>query len=320
MNTNIKTMSTETDKKTIKSISKKDTFVRTPAPEKTTIKKAQTYPADNIKQKKEEIFDEDMEMLMKNLKKEKKSKNVKCSHASIINEGGIDICVDCGETIQLDSFDTEWRYYGDADSNKSYDPSRCQYRKVQDKGIKKDLEKLGFSREVIDKSDYYYQKVTQGDIKRSNLRKGIMFACVLYSHKYIKKHITSEELDKVFEIGRKNMSKGLTYFKTRITKEELNELDFEYITAEHYIPSILDKFNVKDEHVKYVLKLYKHLSDKSTLINTSNPQSVSSGLVYYFLKKLNLDITPLQFGKIVSLSEITISRISNEIEEILLNE
>jgi RNA polymerase-binding transcription factor DksA len=207
MNTNIKTMSNETDKKPIQIKSKKDTFVRTPAPEKTIIKKAQTYPADNVKPKKEEsLIDDDMEMFMR--KKEKKSKKVKCSHSSIINEGGIDICVDCGETIQMETFDTEWRYYGDADSNKSYDPSRCQYRKVQDKGIKKDLEKLGFSREIIDKSDYYYQKVTQGDIKRSNLRKGIMFACVLYSHKYIKKHITSEELDKVFEIGRKNMSKG----------------------------------------------------------------------------------------------------------------
>jgi hypothetical protein len=71
MNTNIKTMSNETEKKPIQIKSKKDTFVRTPAPEKTTIKKAQTYPADNVKPKKEEsLVDDDMEMLMKNLKKE----------------------------------------------------------------------------------------------------------------------------------------------------------------------------------------------------------------------------------------------------------
>ncbi len=295
----------------------KNSFIRTPAPGKETIKKAQTYPADKAsKQKNEDQYDEDIEFLMKKKQHEKKTKKSKCSHTSIINESGVDICVDCGETIQLETFDTEWRYYADTD-NKSYDPSRCQYRKVQDKGIKKDLEKLGFSREIIDKSDYYYQKVTQGDIKRSKLRKGIMFACVFYSHKFIRKYITCEELDKIFDIGRKKMSKGLTYFKTRISKEELVELDFEYITAEHYIPSILEKFNVKDEHVKYVLELYKSLTDKSTLINTSNPQSVSSGLVFYFLKKLNIEISPLTFGKIVGLSEITISRIANEIDDII---
>ena len=53
MNTIIKTMSTETDKKLIQVKSKKDTFVRTPAPEKTIIKKAKTYPAYNVKTKKE---------------------------------------------------------------------------------------------------------------------------------------------------------------------------------------------------------------------------------------------------------------------------
>ena len=294
---------------------------------KESIKKPHTYPSvSSTKTKKEEnYFDEDIEFLMKQAQDIKsgintKSKKKKCLHESIINEGGIDICVNCGETIQLETFDTEWRYYGDNDSNKSYDPSRCQYRRVQDKGIKTDLEKLGFSREIIDKSDYYYQKVTQDDIKRSKIRKGIMFACVLYSYKFIKKHITTEELDDIFKIGRRNMSKGLTYFKTRIPKDELINLDSEYITAEHYIPNILEKFNVKQEHVKYVLSLYKQLNDKSILINTSNPQSVSSGLVYYFLKKLNIDITPSKFGKLVGLSEITISRISNEIEDILVNE
>jgi len=37
-------------------------------------------------------------------------------------------------------------------------------------------------------------------------------------------------------------------------------------------------------------------------------------------KKLNIDITPSKFGKLVGLSEITINRITNEIKEILLNE
>jgi hypothetical protein len=35
---------------------------------------------------------------------------------------------------------------------------------------------------------------------------------------------------------------------------------------------------------------------------------------------LDLEITPSKFGKLVGLSEITINRITNEIEDILLKE
>lgn len=298
---------------------------RTPPVERTqqikVKKEPQSFPLqkDDIK----DVIDEDIEFLMKqasSMSKPAKQKKNKCPHTSMINEGGTDICVDCGENIQIESFDTEWRYYGDGDKSKSYDPSRCQYRKIQDKGIKKELEKMGFSRDVIDKADYYYQKVTQGDIKRSALRKGIIFSCVLFAYKHYRMRITTDELDEIFKIGRKNMSKGLTYFKTNIPKNEIDYDNFDYATAEHFIPKILEKWNVKEEHVNFVLNLYKKLSNKSHLINTSNPQSVSSGLVYYYLKKLELDITPSKFGKIVGLSEITINRITNEIEDILIND
>jgi len=307
----------------------KKTVPRTPKVNDETIngnKHPSTFPIN--KKKEEEVieFDELFEMSFTSSikkKKEKKEKKEKCTHSSIINEAGIDICVDCGENVSTETFDVEWKYY--ADSSKSADPSRCQYRKVPDKGIKKELEKIGFSREVIDKADYFYQKVTQGDIKRSNLRKGIEFACVFYAYKALGKPIVAEKLDDMFKVsgtklGRRKMSKGITYFKTRIPKEELMQIEDEYITAEHFIPDILEKFNVKEEHVNYVLNLYKVLSSKSTLLNTSNPQSVSSSLVYYFLEKLNIDITPSKFGKLVGLSEITINRITNEIKEILLNE
>ncbi len=207
-------------------------------------KEPQSFPLQ--KDEMREVIDDDIEFLMnqassmsKNSKKEKK--NNKCPHSSIINEGGIDVCVDCGENIQIESFDTEWRYYGDGEKSKSYDPSRCQYRKPQDKGIKKELEKMGFSKDVIDKADYYYQKVTQGDIKRSALRKGIIFSCVFFAYKHYRMRITTDDLDEIFKIGRKNMSKGLTYFKTNIPKNEIDYDNFDYTTAEHFIPKILEK-------------------------------------------------------------------------------
>ena len=95
------------------------------------------------------------------------------------------------------------------------------------------------------------------------------------------------------------------------------DLKVQYITAEHFIPQILGKFNIKNEHTTNILEIYKYLERKSNVIDKRNPQSVSCGLVYYYLRRLNVDITPAKFGELVGLSAITITNITNEIEEIM---
>jgi hypothetical protein len=52
------------------------------------------------------------------------------------------------------------------------------------------------------------------------------------------------------------------------------------------------------------------LERKSNVIDKRNPQSVSCGLVYYYLRRLNVDITPAKFGELVGLSAITITNIT----------
>jgi len=239
-----------------------------------------------------------------------------CKHLETINENGVEVCVDCS-TVLYDKIThkAEWRYYGDNDNQHSYDPSRCQYVKKAEKGIRTDLVKMGFTPQIIDIADALYNKVTNGDIKRSDLRKGIEFACVFQAYKNIGQPQLSENLQKIFKISRKKMSKGLTYFRTNLPKDEQSVIT--YITAEHYIPIIAEKFQMKKEHIDNILKLYKTLENKCNSINTSTPQSVSSGLVYYYLTTLSAPVTAKKFGEEVKLSEITITKIKEEIQNIL---
>ena len=253
-----------------------------------------------------------------------------CCHEQTINENGIDICIDCGVALYDKlTHEAEWRYYGENDNQHSFDPSRVQYRKVVDKGVKKDLEKIDLPQQVVELADILYNKVTLGDIKRSKLRKGIIFACVLYAYNQLGNPKTSQELQKIFNgnidvdenndeddvyIKKKNISKGIIYFKKRMPKEETTN---HYITAEHYIPEVLEKFNIKSEHASNIIELYKKLKNKSSIINRRNPKSVSCGIVFYCLKRLNLDISASKFGKLVNLSEITINNITSEIEDII---
>jgi len=253
--------------------------------------------------------------------KDEKKENINlyknCLHTDTINSNGMDICIDCGLEISiLNMSEKEWRYYGDNDNINSSDPSRCQFRKNPEKGIKKELIKLGFPIDISNLSDELYLTVTKGEIKRSNLRKGIMFACVFNAYKQKNNPQIPEELQKKFKIDRKNISKGLTYFHLNNS----NKTNDTYISIEDFIPKIMEKFNIKQNHIDTVLSLSKVIKNSSSVLIRSNPQSVSSSLVFYYLRKLNPDISISQFSRIVKLSEITILRLINEIENIIENE
>jgi hypothetical protein len=208
-----------------------------------------------------------------------------CLHTDTINSNGMDICIDCGLEISiLNMSEKEWRYYGDNDNINSSDPSRCQFRKNPEKGIKKELIKLGFPIDISNLSDELYLTVTKGEIKRSNLRKGIMFACVFNAYKQKNNPQIPEELQKKFKIDRKNISKGLTYFHLNNS----NKTNDTYISIEDFIPKIMEKFNIK-QVFNHTNLLESRLNDYLTI--SKNVRSLSID---------NARLTQIEFYKNIS--------------------
>jgi transcription initiation factor TFIIIB Brf1 subunit/transcription initiation factor TFIIB len=288
-----------------------------------------SYPQSNkkickkilIKESKddsEDILDDAFKFAFNNCNIDnEKENNEVCDHSCTVEENGQIFCMECGIKLGEEvSNEAEWRYYGNRDNISNSDPSRVQYRKINDRNIIKELKDFGLPNDVIEISNNLYTKVTKNKIRRSNLRKGIIYACVFHAYKLLGNPQTPETIQQMFKIPHTRIiTKGVHYFYLKMPKEDIQNIDD--ITAEHFIPTLLNKFNVKEEHINNVLELYKKISDKGSLINTSNPQSISSGFVFYYLKKLNLDISASNFGKITGLSEITINRIVKQIDDII---
>ena len=238
-----------------------------------------------------------------------------CNHGTTSREKGRIICDDCGiELYQEISYEQDWRYFGDQDSRNTKDPGRCQYRKTPEKGIKKELEKLGFPPDICELSDKLYMTVTKGEIKRSELRKGIMFSVVYESYRMKNKPKTPEELQEIFGLDSKSISQGLTYYRVRCPKEIFQHDD---ISPKHYIPAIMEKFKTTREHIDKVMLLYDRIKGVASILNRSKPQSTAKALVFYYLRRKNCKIKPAVFGKIVQLSEVIILRLSGEISRLL---
>lgn len=242
--------------------------------------------------------------------------NMGCYHINIISEKGVNVCVDCGEEVQDNiTHDKEWRYYGQGDTKHSSDPNRVQMRKIEERSIFKDVENLGFSENIIAKANKIYSQVTQGKIFRGNSRKAIVFACVFHAYKMNGKPQSHERLIQIFNLNRKTGLKGLKYVNLYAPKE--SKIRTTYITPKNLVNELMLKFSATDEQVSEVNLLYEKIKNKSSRLNRSRPQSVASGLVYYWICKKGKDISLKEFAKKVVLSELTINKIAKEITDVL---
>jgi transcription initiation factor TFIIIB Brf1 subunit/transcription initiation factor TFIIB len=239
-----------------------------------------------------------------------------CNHVNINNEKGVDVCTDCGEEITKKIEHTkEWRYYGQADSRHTSDPNRVQIRKSEERNIYKDVENMGFSEKIVNVANKIYFQVTQGQIFRGNSRKSIVFACIFHAYKLSGKPQSHEKLIHVFDLNRKTGLKGLKHVNLYAPKN--STIRTTYITPINLVEEIMDKFSATKEQKEEVIKLYHQIRNKSSRLNRSRPQSVASGLVYFWICNKKKEITIKQFIKKVSLSEHTVSKIAQEISDVL---
>lgn len=238
--------------------------------------------------------------------------NTDCPHANIFKDKEMNICSDCGKEMSENiSHEQEWRCFNDSSG---IDPTRCQFRKTIEKGIAKELEKLGLPPDVCILGNKLYMMATRGEVKKCELRKGISFVCAFEAFKMLQKHKTPEHLQAKFSLEKKSISQAFTYFKMRIPKEYYQN---EEINAEHYIPDIMKTLNIQQKHIDCVIKLYDKIKDSCPVINRSNPQSISKALVYYYLMRVGCNITLVAYAKIVELSHISLFRLCEEINRVL---
>ena len=239
-----------------------------------------------------------------------------CIHENIINEKGMSVCVDCGEEMQYkNTHDKEWRYYGQGDSKNASDPNRVQMRKCEDRNIFKDVENLGFSDKVVARANKIYAQVTKGKIFRGNSRRAIVFASIFHSFKLGGHPQSHERLIRIFNLNRKTGLRGLKYVNLYAPKD--SKIRTTYISPINLVEEILEQFSATKEQKNEVIELYEKIKNKSSRLNRSRPQSVSSGLVFYWTCLKGKNISLKDFAKKVQLSELTISKIAKEISDVL---
>ena len=174
---------------------------------------------------------------------------------------------------------------------------------------------MGFSDKIVNEANKIYFQVTKGQIFRGNSRKAIVFASIFHAYKLSGKPQSHEKLIDVFHLNRKIGLKGLKHVNLYAPKN--STIRTTYITPINLVEEIMEKFSATVDQKQEVIELYHQIKNKSSRLNRSRPQSVASGIVYYWICLNKKDITLKQFTKKVSLSELTINKIAKEISDVV---
>jgi transcription initiation factor TFIIIB Brf1 subunit/transcription initiation factor TFIIB len=238
-----------------------------------------------------------------------------CPHENIITDRGVELCSDCGQEIcRPIRHDKEWRYYGSSDTKSSGDPSRVQMRRCDEKNIFRDVENMGFNEKVVATANKLYVEATNGTITRGNIRKSIVFACIFHSFKICNTPQSHEKLIHIFGLTRKAGLNGLKYVSMHAPKDSL--IHTVHITAAHLIRDIMCKFSALPSHVEEVIFIYETVKNRDVRLHRARPQSTACGIIYFWICATNRKITLAEFASTVSLSELTIVKISKIVSSI----
>jgi len=242
-----------------------------------------------------------------------------CAHSSTSNIDGSTVCMDCGVKLGESLLDNEVTYYGSNDTRFAKDPSRHNQRKAEERSLHSDLEPLGFPQEIIERANVYYKEIIKNKIYRAGNRLSIVFACTYYAYCDIMEPRVPSELAQRFKLDKKGVSNGFKIFSHAYTKRP----DKKYIDAMDLVPKLLSELNIDKKSQKVcrddIQIIYDFVHTKSKIFNSSNPQSVASGLIYYYFKINDVPITRSEFSRVVHLTDITFTKIACNVHSILGN-
>ena len=268
-----------------------------------------------------DIFGPDFEefrlSIEKDLENSDESLEEKCQHLHVEATDDKTICHDCGQETMLISYNQEWRYYGNSDNRNTHDPSRCHSRSDSTRGIESVTAALNIPQPVKAIAREHYMKIVGDATTRGTTRASIVAACIFYAYRKYGDTRTAEEVRKMFNINKKNMSNGLTRYLS-VFREDRDLPN----RPSNLIRRTMVLAGIDESHYLPIKRLVDMLDGTSRNMSHSCPQSVTSSIVYLYLcinedLRKRLDLSKTTFARKVDLSDITISKHVREAYEIL---
>jgi transcription initiation factor TFIIIB Brf1 subunit/transcription initiation factor TFIIB len=279
--------------------------------------------------------------------------NVCNTDDSVINDGEMRVCTNCGtQHGDIIDDSAEWRYYGNEDNKRGADPTRCgmphnqilgisslstvvighgfeKYRKLsrwnglthKERELIKLLNELrrkcnieNLPESVTEKTIHMWKTISEDYIKRGTSKESLYAACFVYALQDSGITRSTDEICKLFGIKQKKLTKGCNefvelmyhkdkkYIKKTVTCVDTKDLCSQYA-------KLLD-YNDMARQMSIRVAILVH---KMGICTSSNPKSVSVGILYLISDHYKLGVSKKQISDLCKVSDVTISNTYNQI-------
>jgi len=188
------------------------------------------------------------------------------------------------------------------------------------------LKKTQINTKIINDAKLYYKMLSEKNDQKTNIfltrgnnRNALIVACLYISSKNNKKPFKEENILKIFNIGKSDLTKGLKKFSL-IERTKNITINNNKIVIYDLIEYYGKQFNFKDNVIK-ILHLIYIRALKINILKNSNPKSICSGLIFFISYIFKLNINKKNIIKIIQISEVTLNKIFNiflKYEKVLL--
>ena len=188
------------------------------------------------------------------------------------------------------------------------------------------LKKTQINTKIINDAKLYYKMLSEKNEENANIfltrgrnRNSLIVACLYISSKNNKKPFKEENILKIFNISKSDLTKGLKKFSL-IERTKNISINNNNIVIYDLIEYYGKQFNFEENIIK-ILHLIYIRALKINILKNSNPKSICSGLLYFVNYIFKLKVNKKNIIAIIHISEVTLNKIFNiflKYEKILL--
>jgi len=233
-----------------------------------------------------------------------------CRHDETSEDNGKKICLQCGELL-------EERYIANHHSSNIIGMKK---RRKNDLPIYNDIPSY-IEQQIKDITIEIYQKATANKIFRNTSKKSIILASLHRASALAGNHISYYDLLDMFTLKQHEANKGFAILSSNIPKKSEFTLKFNQDKEEMIsINSKLRKLGMNTPLMfNLVANVFNLVKEKSDIINTSQPNSIICGCIYFWIVYTCIKKTDEEFSKTVGISKMTLLKVYVSVCDVVFN-
>lgn len=233
-----------------------------------------------------------------------------CKHDETSDDNGKKTCLECGELL-------EENYIA---SQHSSNIIGMKKRRKSESTIYNDIP-FYIEQHIKDITIEIYQKATASKIFRNTSKRSIILASLHRASALAGNHISYYDLLDMFLLKQHEADKGFTILSRNIPKKSEFTLRFNQTKEEMIsINSKLRKLGMDNKLMfNLVANTFNLVKEKSDIVNTSQPNSIICGCIYFWVVYTRIQKSDDEFSKTVGISKMTLLKVYVAVCDVVFN-